>query len=61
MRELGRCPMISHYYTLKTQKLTLIDKGQSTKIKTNPGKLKHMKAEASLQSLKEKKSHKTPT
>ena len=29
-RELGHCPMISHYYTLKTQTLPLIDKEQSS-------------------------------
>ena len=26
-RELGHCPMISHYYALKEQKLLFIDKG----------------------------------
>ena len=29
-RELGHCLMISHYYTLKTQKLPLIDIVQSS-------------------------------
>ena len=42
-RELSRFPMISHYYALKT---ALIDKGQCSYVMTNPGKLKHMKAES---------------